>query len=35
MAHENFFMLLCVIGVVTGLAMWAFNKPLKKAMGAH
>jgi POT family proton-dependent oligopeptide transporter len=35
MAHEYFFMLLCVIGVVTGLAMWAFNKPLKKAMGAH
>ncbi len=30
----EFFGLLCVLGVVTGLAIWAFNKPLKKTLGA-
>ena len=29
----EFFGLLCVLGVVTGLAIWAFNKPLKKTLG--
>jgi POT family proton-dependent oligopeptide transporter len=33
MTKTGFFMMLCVIGVATGLAMWAFNKPLKKALG--
>ncbi|RME22515.1 MAG: MFS transporter [Deltaproteobacteria bacterium] len=31
--RDGFFMLLTVLGVGTGLAMWAFNKPLKKALG--
>lgn len=35
MSKTSFFMLLCAIGVVTGSAMWAFNKPLKKAIGHH
>ena len=35
MSRQAFFSLLCGIGVVTGLAMWAFNKPLKNAMGHH
>ncbi|NCQ61838.1 MAG: peptide MFS transporter [Myxococcales bacterium] len=35
MSRTNFFMMLCAIGVTTGAAMWAFNKPLKKALGAH
>jgi POT family proton-dependent oligopeptide transporter len=30
----EFFGLLCVLGVVTGLAIWAFNRPLKKTLGA-
>jgi len=33
MTKTGFFMMLCAIGVATGLAMWAFNKPLKKALG--
>ncbi len=35
MPREAFFMMLMVIGVLTGAAMWAFNKPLKKALGDH
>ena len=35
MSRQAFFSLLCGIGIVTGLAMWAFNKPLKNAMGHH
>ncbi len=35
MTKTNFFLLLCAIGVSTGIAMWAFNKPLKKALGGH
>jgi POT family proton-dependent oligopeptide transporter len=30
-----FFLVLMVLGVAAGLAIWAFNKPLKRAMGAH
>jgi POT family proton-dependent oligopeptide transporter len=33
MPKQLFFLMLCVIGVSTGAAMWAFNKPLKKAIG--
>lgn len=33
MSHEDFFLMLTVIGVATGLAMFAFQKPLKKAIG--
>ncbi len=33
MSKTNFFLMLCAIGVVTGLAMWAFNRPLKRALG--
>ena len=32
---SGFFWFLTVLGVSTGLAIWAFSKPLKKAMGAH
>ncbi len=35
MTKDQFFLLLCAIGVSTGAAMWAFNKPLKKALGGH
>ncbi|MBL8608416.1 MAG: peptide MFS transporter [Myxococcales bacterium] len=35
MPRELFFLMLMVIGVATGAAMWAFNKPLKKALGDH
>jgi POT family proton-dependent oligopeptide transporter len=35
MSKTGFFLMLCAIGVLTGSAMWAFNKPLKKAIGAH
>lgn len=31
----GFFWFLTILGVTTGLAIWAFSKPLKKAMGAH
>jgi POT family proton-dependent oligopeptide transporter len=34
-SKESFFLLLTVLGVGAGLAMWAFNKPLKKAVGGH
>jgi POT family proton-dependent oligopeptide transporter len=33
--REAFFMLLLVLGVGAGIAIWMFNKPLKRAMGAH
>jgi POT family proton-dependent oligopeptide transporter len=33
MSKQSFFMMLCAIGVVTGLAMWALNRPLKRALG--
>ena len=33
MPKEVFFMMLTMLGVATGLAMWAFNKPLKRALG--
>jgi POT family proton-dependent oligopeptide transporter len=33
MSRPAFFMLLCGIGVGTGAAMWALNKPLKRALG--
>lgn len=32
---EGFFWLLTALGCITGLAMWSFSKPLKKAMGGH
>jgi POT family proton-dependent oligopeptide transporter len=32
---EQFFALLLVLGVGTGAAIWAFNKPLKKVLGKH
>jgi POT family proton-dependent oligopeptide transporter len=32
---ELFFTLLLVLGIATGLAIWAFNKPLKKVLGQH
>ena len=34
-SHEQFFMLLTAMGIAAGLSMWAFNRPLKKALGAH
>jgi POT family proton-dependent oligopeptide transporter len=33
MPKEGFFLLLTVLGVGAGVAMWAFNKPLRKAIG--
>jgi len=35
MTKTHFFLMLCAIGVITGAAMWAFNGPLKKALGHH
>jgi POT family proton-dependent oligopeptide transporter len=35
MSKTSFFLMLCAIGVLTGVAMFAFNKPLKRALGAH
>jgi POT family proton-dependent oligopeptide transporter len=35
LSATNFFWLLTALGVATGFAMWAFAKPLKKAMGHH
>jgi len=32
-SHESFFWLLTALGVGTGLAMWGFNKPLKRVIG--
>ncbi len=34
-SKEAFFGLLTVLGIGAGAAMWAFNKPLKKAIGNH
>jgi POT family proton-dependent oligopeptide transporter len=31
-SHESFFLLLMALGCGTGVAMWAFSKPLKRAM---
>jgi POT family proton-dependent oligopeptide transporter len=33
MPKDAFFLLLTALGVATGVAMWAFNKPLKRALG--
>jgi proton-dependent oligopeptide transporter, POT family len=33
--EERFFIFMCIIGVATGFAMWAFNKPIKRALGEH
>jgi POT family proton-dependent oligopeptide transporter len=33
MPKSGFFLLLTCLGVGTGLAMWAFNKPLRRALG--
>ena len=35
LSAAGFFWFLTVLGVVTGLSIWAFSKPLKKAMGHH
>lgn len=34
-SDAGFFWILTVMGVATGLAIWAFSKPLKKAMGSR
>jgi len=34
MPKEGFFLLLTVLGLGAGLAMWAFNKPLRKVLGS-
>jgi POT family proton-dependent oligopeptide transporter len=33
--RDAFFLLLMALGTAAGIAIWMFNKPLKKAMGAH
>ena len=33
--HERFFWIMVAIGVNTALAMWAFNKPLRKILGTN
>jgi POT family proton-dependent oligopeptide transporter len=33
MPKESFFLILTVLGLATAAAMWAFNKPLKRALG--
>ena len=35
LSNTNFFWFLTALGVMTGLAIWAFSKPLKRAMGTH
>jgi proton-dependent oligopeptide transporter, POT family len=35
MSSTGFFWVLTALGVATGLAIWAFSKPLKRAMGSH
>jgi proton-dependent oligopeptide transporter, POT family len=35
MSKTMFFLMLAAIGITTGLAMWAFNRPLKRALGTH
>jgi proton-dependent oligopeptide transporter, POT family len=32
-SHSAFFIMLTVLGLASGLAMWGFNKPLKKVIG--
>jgi POT family proton-dependent oligopeptide transporter len=34
-SDTGFFWILTILGVATGLSIWAFSKPLKKAMGRH
>jgi POT family proton-dependent oligopeptide transporter len=34
-SKESFFGLLLALGVATGVAIWAFNKPLRKVLGQH
>jgi POT family proton-dependent oligopeptide transporter len=34
-SHQQFFWLLTAMGIGAGLAMWAFNRPLKKVIGHH
>ncbi len=35
MSKQGFFFVLMVLGITAGLMMWAFNKPLKRAMATH
>jgi POT family proton-dependent oligopeptide transporter len=35
MTQENFFLMLAALALVTSLAMWAFNKPIRRALGNH
>ena len=35
MSADGFFWFLTALGVATGLSIWAFSKPLKKAMASH
>jgi POT family proton-dependent oligopeptide transporter len=32
---DAFFLLLTTLGLLTAAAMWAFNKPLKRALGGN
>jgi POT family proton-dependent oligopeptide transporter len=34
-AKDSFFGLLMALGLATGFAIWAFNRPLKRAIGHH
>jgi proton-dependent oligopeptide transporter, POT family len=33
MSHDSFFLMLTILGVLTGAAIFALNRPLKKAIG--
>lgn len=33
MPKTQFFMMLCLLGILAGMAIWALNKPLKRALG--
>lgn len=35
MSKSTFFMMLCVLGLLSGLAIWSFNRPLKRALGTN
>jgi POT family proton-dependent oligopeptide transporter len=35
MSKDMFFLMLLAMGIAAGVAIWAFNKPLKSAMGTH
>jgi POT family proton-dependent oligopeptide transporter len=35
LSYTNFFWFLTALGIGTGIAIWAFSKPIKKAMGSH